>query len=33
MKRFNDDFSIGDVMKEFMKSTKLEGGLDVRNVK
>lgn len=33
MKRFNDDFSIGDVMKEFMKSTKLEAGLDVINVK
>ena len=33
MKRFNDDFSIGDVMKEFMKATKLEAGLDVINVK
>ena len=33
MKRFNDDFSIGDVMKEFMKATKLEAGLDIINVK
>lgn len=33
MKRFNDDFSISDVMKEFMKKNKLEAGLDVINVK
>lgn len=33
MKRFNDDFSIGDAMKEFMKTNKLESGLDIVNVK
>lgn len=33
MKSFNDDFSIGDVMKEFIKSSKLETGLDFLNVK
>lgn len=33
MKKFNDDFSIGDAMKGFMKSTKLEAGLDIVNVK
>ncbi|SEQ09415.1 DUF721 domain-containing protein [Flavobacterium urocaniciphilum] len=33
MKRFNDDYSISDVMKEFMKTNKLESGLDIVNVK
>lgn len=33
MKRFNDDYSLSDVMKEFMKTNKLESGLDIVNVK
>ncbi|WMW78504.1 DUF721 domain-containing protein [Flavobacterium sp. 20NA77.7] len=33
MKRFNDDYTIGDIMKEFIKESKLEKGLDVVQVK
>jgi len=33
MKRFNDDYSVGDIMKEFIKGSKLEKGLDVVQVK
>nr|WP_298658239.1 DUF721 domain-containing protein [uncultured Flavobacterium sp.] len=33
MKRFNDDYTIGDIMKEFIKESKLEQGLDVVQVK
>lgn len=33
MKRLNDDYSISDVMKEFIKSNKLEKGLDEVQVK
>jgi Dna[CI] antecedent, DciA len=33
MKRFNDDFSVGDLMKDFLQKNKLENGLDAVNVK
>ena len=33
MKRFNDDYTVGDIMKEFIKGSKLENGLDAVHVK
>jgi len=33
MKRFNDDYSISDVMKEFIKTSNLEKGLNEVQVK
>lgn len=33
MKRFNDDYTVGDIMKEFIKESKLEKGLDIVQVK
>jgi len=33
MKRFNDDYTVGDIMKEFIKGSKLENGLDIVHVK
>ena len=33
MKRFNDDYTLGDIMKEFIKESKLEKGLDAVQVK
>lgn len=33
MKRFNDDYTVGDILKEFIKESKLEQGLDMVQVK
>ena len=32
-KRFSEESSIGDVLKQFVKQNKLEGGMDVVNVR